>query len=228
MDIRGTHRYLKIVLYICLVAILPFLPPTPSDAAENRDFLWDMVSACIDTRTADYCTRCVMPRAEIDCRSCRNTTQVWAESEEFVVIRDRKMCDCPDGFVHGLAVPRSRVTGVEDAGRPDGIWDFAWAEAAKRLKEDEIALAVNPKEKRSQDQLHVHIVRLRKGSLPDDMRRMVRVDSLRGVWEAAAGKAANLNWKDYGVLVTRGAGSGYMVVIDDGSPEYDYTLANCR
>ncbi|HTY20046.1 MAG TPA: CDP-diacylglycerol diphosphatase [Geobacteraceae bacterium] len=228
MDIRFAHLSFKTVIAISLAVLFQFFGQSPSFSAENRDFLWNLVSTCIDTRASDYCTRCIAPRAEIDCRSCRNTTQVWAESKEFVAIRDRKMCDCPDGFVHGLVVPRSRVTGVEDTGRPDGIWEFAWAEAAKRLKEDEIALAVNPKGKRSQDQLHVHIVRLRKGSLPDDMRRMVRVDSLRGVWDAASGKAAKLNWTDYGVLVTRGAGSGYMVVIDDGSPEYDYTLANCR
>jgi len=219
------HRCHKVVLSIALIA---FLTSAPSFGAENRDILWDTVSTCIDTSAVDYCTRCSAPRSEIDCRTCRNTTQVWAESKEFVVVRDRKMCDCPEGFVHGLAIPRSRVTGVEDPDRPDGIWEFAWAAGARRLPENQIALAVNPKGRRGQDQLHVHIVRLRSGSLPADTRRSVRVDTLRTVWQAAAGKAAQLDLQDYGVLVTKGAAGGYLVVIDDGSPEYKFTQADCR
>lgn len=214
--------------FVLSIALLTFVTSAPSFGAENRDILWDIVSNCIDISIADYCTRCGAPRAEIDCRNCWNTTQVWAESKEFVVIRDRKMCGCPEGFVHGLVIPRKRVTGVEDPNRPDGIWEFAWAAAAGRLPEKEIALAVNPKGTRSQDQLHVHIVRLRSRDIPDDPRRSVWVDSLRTVWQAAAGKAVQLDLRDYGVLVTRRAPGGYLVVIDEGSPEYKFTQAECR
>ena len=200
---------------------------TPCLGAEHRDILWDTISTCIDTNAKDYCAHCSAPRVEIDCRNCRDTTQVWAESREFVVIRDRKMCDCPDGFVHGLAIPRNRITGVEDPERPDGIWQFAWDVAVKRLNENEAALAVNPKRERSQDQLHVHIVRVRRESLPAAPGRVARVGSLDRVWYAAARKAAELDWKDYGVLVVRGE-NDYLVIVDDASPEYKYTRAKCR
>jgi len=96
------------------------------------------------------------------------------------------------------------------------------------MPENEIALAVNPKNRRSQDQLHVHLVRVRRESLPSDPRRMARVDALGAVWKIAAGKAAELAWQDYGVLVIKGPETGYLVVIDDGSPESKFTLAECR
>lgn len=195
----------------------------------DGDALWGIVSNCIDTGAADYCTTCNSPQAEAACppRPCSETTQVWAETNDFVAIRDRKMCGCPDGFVHGLALPRSRVTGVEDPARPDGIWDFAWKAAEQKLPENDIALAVNPQSRRSQNQLHVHIVRVRRESLPTDAARTAHIDSLAKVWETAARKAADLNWKDYGVLVTRDAAGKYLVVIDDGSPERDCTLWGC-
>jgi len=210
------------------VALALFLA-APAFGAETRDTLWNIVSTCMDTGAADYCARCVAPRAEAGCnRPCRNTTQVWAESPQFVVIRDRKMCGCPEDFVHGLALPRNRVTGAEDPGRPEGIWEYAWAAAARRMPENEIALAVNPRNRRSQDQLHVHIVKVVRESLPSDPKRMARVDTLGAVWNVAAGKAAELDWRDYGVLVVKGPETGYLVVIDDGSPEYKFTLAECR
>ena len=211
-----------------ITACSALLAATPCLGADHRDILWNAVSTCIDTHAKDYCSRCATPRVEIDCRTCRDTTQVWAESAEFVVIRDRKQCDCPDGFVHGLAIPRSRVTGVEDPGRPDGIWRFAWDSAVQRLDPGEVALAVNPKRERSQDQLHVHIVRVRRESLPVDPRRVARVDSLDRVWYAAARMAAELEWKDYGVLVVKGAESGYQVIVDDASTEYKFTRPRCR
>jgi CDP-diacylglycerol pyrophosphatase len=96
------------------------------------------------------------------------------------------------------------------------------------MPENEIALAVNPKGRRSQDQLHVHLVRVRRESLPSDPRRTVRIDALGLVWQAAAGKAAELAWQDYGVLVVKGADTGYLVVIVDDSPEYTFTRAECR
>ncbi|ACM21521.1 hypothetical protein Geob_3178 [Geotalea daltonii FRC-32] len=193
----------------------------------DRNILWDTISTCIDTSDKDYCSKCNSPRVEIDCRTCRNTLQVWAESKEFAAIRDRKMCDCPEDFVHGLVIPRSRVTGGEDPLRPDGIWQFAWDTALKRLNEGEIALVVNPKLDRSQDQLHVHMVRVRRETLPSDPSRVGVVQSLDRVWYEAARKAAALEWKDYGVLVTKAA-NGYQVVIDKASPEDLYTQARCR
>lgn len=225
MLFKDRHLAPKLVPVLVLALLLV---PVLSFAAGNRDILWSTISTCIDTNDKDYCSRCSSPRVEIDCHTCRNTTQVWAESTDFVAIRDRKMCDCPEAFVHGLVIPRNRVTGVEDPLRPDGVWRFAWETATKRLKEEEIALVVNPKYDRSQDQLHVHMVRVRKDRLPSDSRQSVLVDSLDKVWYAAARKAAELEWKDYGVLVTKGDKTGYLVLVEHGSPEDQYTQARCR
>lgn len=216
----------KMSLTASLMFTVAVLSGTPAFSAD-RDLLWNTISSCIDTSDKDYCSKCSSPREEIDCRTCRDTTQVWAESKEFVAIRDRKMCDCPEGFIHGLVIPRSRVTGMEDPLRPDGIWNFAWKAAVKRLGEEQPALVVNPKKDRSQDQLHVHIVRVRRETLPTDPKRISIVGSLDRVWYAAARKAAELEWKDYGILVTR-VEKGYLVVIDDGSPEDRFTRARCR
>jgi CDP-diacylglycerol pyrophosphatase len=154
---------------------------------------------------------------------------VWGVTREYVAIRDSKMCGCPADFVHGLAIPRTRVTGVEDPGRPDGIWAFAWEAGRKRIGDEAaLALAVNPPGRRSQDQLHVHIVRL----LPDARARLanavaVRVTSLNEVWRAAARGAEAAGIKDYGVLVVREP-EGYLVRVEEGSPEKMYTRARCR
>ncbi|HEX9079989.1 MAG TPA: CDP-diacylglycerol diphosphatase [Desulfuromonadaceae bacterium] len=220
------RRIIPLMVHVAACGML--LATTPCLGADHRDILWNTVSTCIDTTVKDYCAHCTAPRVEVDCRTCRNTTQVWAESKEFVAIRDRKMCDCPDGFVHGLAIPRSRVTGVEDPARPDGIWRFAWEAALKRMDANEVALVVNPKGERSQDQLHVHIVRVRRESLPSDPLRTAHVRSLDRVWYAAARKAAELDWKDYGVLVARDTEGAYLVVVDNASPEHKFTRAECR
>lgn len=229
MNFFAGHTFCRRIFTILHLAALALFLAAPTCGADNREILWNIVSTCIDTGAADYCTTCVAPRIEAGCnRPCRHTTQVWAESPQFVVIRDRKMCDCPDGFVHGLALPRSRVTGVEDPGRPEGLWEYAWIAAAQRMPENEIALAVNPKGKRSQDQLHVHLVRVHRESLPSDPLRTARVAALGSVWQVAAARAAALAWQDYGILVVKGAADGYLVVIDVDSIEDKFTQAECR
>jgi CDP-diacylglycerol pyrophosphatase len=224
---RGARSLLLAVL------ILISLSGTGSAyAAGSRDVLWSIISSCLDPGGADYCTTCRAPRAETTCaagKSCRETTEVWAENAEFVALRDRKMCDCPEDFVHGLVLPRARVTGVEDPHRPDGIWSFAWAVACSRLGDDsDTALAVNPRGMRDQDQLHVHIVRLQ----PDARKRFVtartsRVQKLDEVWGAASRVAAAAGLADYGVLVTRNPEGGFTVLVDKGSIEKNYSIARC-
>ena len=58
-------------------------------------------------------------------------TQIWALTEEYVAIRDLKMCPCGADFVHGLALPRFTVMGVEDPQRPNAIWRFT-SDAAQK------------------------------------------------------------------------------------------------
>src|ERR1035437_3649502 len=82
----------------------------------GRDILWEIVSQCVDTAAQDYCAHCGWPQAYSSCapsNDCRNTTEVWARTSNFVALRDIKMCGCSGGFVHGLALPRQAISGVE-------------------------------------------------------------------------------------------------------------------
>ncbi len=226
------HRSL-LATFLCLLLVAGTLVPVFTAAAESRDTLLSIVRDCLDMHAPDYCSKCFSPRIESNCaqgRGCKETTQVWEETNAYVVIRDRKMCGCPEGFVHGLVIPRARITGVEDAQKPDGIWRIAWDAAVKRIGDEAgIALAVNPARLRSQDQLHVHIVLLRS-----DIRRtfnkgrIARVRFLDEVWSAAAKKASAMNLKDYGVLVVKQRSGEFLVLVEEGSPEKLYTLWKCK
>src|SRR6185369_14498022 len=96
-------------------------------------------------------------------------------------------CGCPPEFAHGLALPRAPVTGVEDPKRPAGLWAFAWKTARTKIADEgAILLAVNGPTRRTQDQLHVHMLRLSEGGrrkLLDE--RPERVVDLAQVWAAA-------------------------------------------
>ncbi|MGD0584293.1 MAG: CDP-diacylglycerol diphosphatase [Oryzomonas sp.] len=205
----------------------------PACAAGDRTILWGIVTNCLDVSHAGYCSTCSWPRVDSTCPhkgACKDTTEVWAESADFVALRDSKMCGCPAGFVHGLAIPRARVTGVEDPRRPDGIWTFAWNVASRRMGDDPaIALVVNPMAQRSQDQLHVHLLRLR-----DDVRQRIvqhpadRASNLDQVWKVAAQRAAAEGLEDYGVLVVGHPEGGFVVLVDKDSPEKMYTDWRCH
>ena len=223
-------RYARAVLPCLLLAA--FLSES-AVAAESRDALLTIVSSCLDIHAPDYCKHCPTPRLENPCArnlDCKATTEVWEETAAYVLIRDRKMCGCATGFVHGLVIPRARIRGIEDPRRPDDIWGVAWAAAWKRIAdEDAIALVVNPRGLRSQDQLHIHIVRLRSDARGRfDGARSERVQNLDEVWSTAAKKADTAKLQDYGVLVTRHRDGGFLVLVDERSPEKLYTLWECK
>lgn len=214
---------------LALGSLLALAPPA---SAGNPNALWEIVDRCLDPKVTGYCTSCPSPRVETGCaanRGCRETTEVWAETPEFVAIRDLKMCGCPDDFVHGLAIPRERVSGVEDPHRPEGIWPFAWSQAQRRIPdESSIALVVNPAGTRSQDQLHVHLLRLREGARAAlASAATVHVEELSTVWSAAARLAEANHLPDYGVLVASDPAGGFVVVVDDRSPERLYGVEQC-
>jgi CDP-diacylglycerol pyrophosphatase len=218
---------------VVALAVAAFLVACSVEAAQRSDVLWRIVSECLDSRQADYCTRCGWP-IEDSCgagRDCRSSTQVWAETRDYVAIRDIKMCGCPLGFVHGIALPRTRVTGVEDPRRPDGLWSFAWEAARQRIPdESEIALVVNPRGLRTQEQLHVHLVRLAPGARARVAARgPAPVATLDRAWETAARAAASAKVDDYGVLVLRDdASRGFLVLAGPASPEDQFTAGSCR
>lgn len=200
-------------------------------AGGSPDALHRVIATCLDTDDPRYCARCPDPQAGY-CRldyPCARTTQVWALNQEYVAIRDIKMCGCGSGFVHGLALPRFTVTGVEDPRRPDGIWRFAWDVTRARIPEEaEIALAVNPPALRTQDQLHLHLVRLRPGARARvDALRPRRVERLEEVWAAATEHAASRQLAAYGVIVLGGLDGSWLVAAVDDSPEARFTRARC-
>ena len=139
------------------------------------------------------------------------------------------MCGCSEEFVHGLALPRHPVTGVEDLRRPEAIWQFAWNAGSQRIKVNELALVVNPARLRSQDQLHIHLLRLRndaRSRLTVDIVK--RVATLDGVWNVAEVIAKAQGLADYGVLVSSDLAGGYLVSVTSGSPEEAFTDWRCR
>ena len=83
---------------------------------------------------------------------------------------------------------------------------------------------------RTQDQLHVHLLRLTPGArsrlAADSPARALNLDLL---WDAAARHAAAQGLASYGVLVMRDdAANGFLVITQRESPEYQFTATTCR
>jgi CDP-diacylglycerol pyrophosphatase len=201
-------------------------------AMPNSDILLDIVRHCVDPKLENYCTRCRAPIAEVACTpetSCKKTTEVWSSNTEYVAIRDIKMCGCPASFVHGLVMPLQVITGVEDPLRPEGIWQYAWDEATLRMEAEAIALVVNPQKFRSQNQLHVHLVRLKPQARAEFKSMATGTSSnLLNVWKIAAELAKQQNLPDYGVLVSTEESGGFKVVVTTVSPGHLFTQYVCR
>ncbi len=188
--------------------------------------------------------RSAAPRSPLLIPGCLHATVVAAGEEDFV-LEDLKMypydgkSGCRENgtpaapaagdlvdypYVHLLAIPFSRITGDEDpkALSLTRIWSDAWDAAAGFIPDErQRLLAVNPPAERSQDQLHIHIMRL-KGNVR--FAAAERVDDLGGssVWTAAARSARKLGLKpgSFGIAVARDpGGKGYRVAAVGGSPE---------
>lgn len=220
------------VLVVILIVFVAMWSHGCAAGQPSRDILGRIVAHCLDLSVPDYCVRCPAPlrgQCALD-DDCRRTAEVWAQTDEYVVIRDIKMCGCPADFVHGLAMPRAPVSGVEDPKRPAALWPFAWAVARQRIPEEmEIGLAVNPDHLRSQDYLHIHLVRLRQDARTRlASRNPLRVERLEEVWDAAARHAAALGLRSYGVIVARAPDGNFLVAADDRSTEREFTQYVCR
>ncbi|MFZ4480286.1 MAG: CDP-diacylglycerol diphosphatase [Rhodoferax sp.] len=227
----GVPIYWSKPLVLAVALLFGWMLQGSALAIERSDILLDIVTHCVNPAPANYCGLCRAPRNDAGCGAgmeCRKSTEVWALNDSFTAIRDIKMCGCPAGFVHGLALPIAPVRGVEDPKRPDGIWQFAWDTATQRMEPESIALVVNPQFQRSQNQLHVHLLRLAadvRGRL--DKEITANVSDLSQVWDSAARSAASKGLGDYGVLVVRRPQLDYQVVVMAGSPEAAFTQWRC-
>jgi CDP-diacylglycerol pyrophosphatase len=225
-------RFFKTVTASTFVAVLTCFASQLTWALEKSDILLDIVSNCVDPSTVNYCSACRSPRNDAGCAAapdCKRSTEIWALSAQYAVIRDIKMCGCPAEFVHGLAIPRVPVRGVEDPIRPDGIWKFAWDAAVQRMDPESIALVVNPQLHRSQNQLHVHLLRLRKGAKDELTNQSVHyMPDLDHVWAVAARAAQASGLDDYGVLVHQRAPNDFRVTVTAQSPEAAFTQERCN
>jgi len=223
-------NFLKSVLLTLLVLAAPLQSAKALEVARS-DMLLHIVEECTNTQKPGYCEKCLAPQRQAMCvnhNTCKATSEIWTETSEFVAMRDIKMCGCPKQFLHGLVLPKARVTGIEDPKRTEAIWQFAWDIARQRLDTNEIALAVNPPSRRSQNQLHVHLVRLKPGINTDSFGNVtVRTQNLTNVWAVASESALKHQLKEYGLLVTSDQQGGYLVVLTQDSPEMLYTQAYC-
>jgi CDP-diacylglycerol pyrophosphatase len=222
----------KIQRFILVILLLGSIYPSFALEISRSDILLNIATQCINPKTQNYCNQCVSPRIDSSCgnpQDCKNTTEVWSENEQFVSIRDIKMCGCSKDFIHGLTMPRSEVTGIEDIRRQEEIWQFAWETSKKIIEPDLIALVVNPKSHRSQNQLHVHLVRIDpKVKNKFNAYIFTYVKNLDHVWETAGKLAAKNSLIDYGILVTRATSNQFTVLITPNSPESEFTIWKCN
>jgi CDP-diacylglycerol pyrophosphatase len=213
-------------------SLLLLLTLTEVSAQSNRDILLGIANKCLDTNVENYCKVCSTPRADSICNSeqqCRATVEVWSLNEDFASFRDVKMCGCNSDFVHGLTIPRKKITGVEDPMKPNDIWNFAWKTGAEKIPESELVLVVNPKNNRSQDHLHVHMVRLNPGKVNLMNEYLVgNIQSLDSVWQTAHNFSESKGWNDYGVLVLKSSELSYSVFVTPFNSEHAYTNYRCN
>ena len=198
--------------------------------------LWTIVSRCVNRQTAAYCS---CPPFELSCCGNPSTPDVdvvWARTADFIVIRDLRMCGCPPDFVSGLAMPLTPISGIEDPRRPEGIWPFAWGVAQARIPDDlAIGLVINPPEARTQNQMHVHLLRLRAdvrpwldGDAPAPPGvRVVPVPDLDAIFAAVQARVGAEHMRDTGVLVARGRRGGWRAVLTDRTSPQAFTVNRC-
>jgi CDP-diacylglycerol pyrophosphatase len=217
-----------------LAAAVGVVAAAERPSASPPDALWAIVSTCVDR--AQPAPFCACPAFARSCcgQAAPDRDVVWAETREFVVIRNMTMCGCGPDFVAGLAMPRARITGIEDPKRPDGIWPFAWNAARARIADPlEIALVINPDDERTQNQMHVHLVRLR----PDVRRELaalvppdaivLHLPDLGGVFSAAVARVGATAIGTYGILVLQDAARGWLAVLTDRASPETYTRHHC-
>lgn len=231
-----------------LVAALPaHATGLVSEPANPANALWNIVASCVDAPhdvAASYCSCPAFTRSCCGDPQTPNADVMWGETPDFVAIRDLSMCGCGAGFVAGLALPRTRITGIEDPARPDAIWPFAWDVARRHIAdESEIGLVINPDDARTQNQMHVHMLRLDRGArallnsleppsegtwLRAPAALVIPLPDLDRVFGAAVDRVGADAIGTHGILVTRAKGAGYLAVLTDRSSPQVLTRSHCR
>lgn len=220
------HLRRWIVLFALLIA------STHSHAQPNRDLLLGIANQCLNPSVENYCSSCSIPRTDSLCatnQQCRSSLEIWSLNDEYASFRDIKMCGCSPDFVHGLTIPRKPITGVEDPLRPNSIWNVAWNVGLTKIPDSELAVVVNPKNKRSQDQLHLHMLRF----IPERMNEMNSylagtITDLDLVWGTAQRYADSKEWSDYGVLVIKSKPSSFSIFVTPFNSEHAFTNYKCN
>ncbi len=229
MRFYGIRMWHKVSFALVLAVGLSF--QALSAGIARSDILLHIASQCVDPSKENYCSNCMLPRADASCSGvadCKKTNEVWALNPKYVAIRDIKMCGCPSNFVHGLAMPRNVVTGVEDLNREEDIWQFAWDVGVERIEPGMLALVVNPKSERTQNQLHIHMLKLDKNGREIFLEHShAYIQSLDQVWKISQKMADSSGLNDYGILVAKESTTQYIVVISRNSPEGAFTIWNC-
>lgn len=216
------------------------------DSSGKRCVLWNIVHHCLDSSVADYCKVCPSPLEESSCAvqdACRKQLQLWGKNADFIAMRDYKMCGCLDAsFVHGLVLPLWYVIGDEDPQtrvrderfnpKLTDAWTFAWSIASHRIPFDEVVLAVNPPSRRTQDQFHIHMMRLgadaRRKILALPRAQLETVADLGDVWLAVRSIADATSYSEYGIAVTRDTKTNrFVVALLKGSPEEEFGVYRC-
>jgi CDP-diacylglycerol pyrophosphatase len=236
MTRRSITRRVLATLAAALLAACRADQEVPSGDSDPAA-LWTIVSTCIDRAAARYCACPAFARSCCGDAATPDADVVWARAAGFVAIRDVAMCECPAGFVAGLALPRARVTGIEDPRRPEGIWPFAWDVARSRIPDErQIGLVINPADARTQNQMHVHLLRLRPetrawldaadGASPAEVQ-LAPLPTLDAVFAAVEARVGASAIADTGILVVRARAGGWRAVITRRTSPQAFTLNGC-
>ena len=160
--------------------------PLLATAAERRGALWDVVNAC----ALDYAlTGAPFP--------CMKVSPGEGAERGYAILRP------PVGGDDIILTPTRKVAGLEDSflqtSEAPNYFEAAWNERAvlaeheRQLPEgEEVALAVNSKYSRSQDQLHIHL-----GCLIDEAKATLaasRSNLSSAVWRKLANPIAGITF----------------------------------
>jgi CDP-diacylglycerol pyrophosphatase len=147
----GACNILRAIQYQAVLAIAALAPPCAPARADSMA-LWRIVhGACAPHFEAGEGPK-----------PCESVDLNGGEAEGVAILKDLV------GVAQMLAIPTRRITGIEDPQMlaPDApkVFSAAWgakalveARLGRTLPREEVALAINSKWARSQEQLHVHV-----------------------------------------------------------------------